>query len=156
MTHSGRGQFFFLFPFDKEDKVDQNLSRTYDYEVIKKFSIAAVIYAVVGFLVGLILALELTFPGLNGDIPYITFGRLRPLHTSAVIFAFGGSVLFATSYYVVQRTCKARLFSDFLSNLTFWGWNLVVVLVVITYPLGISQGKEYAEPIWPIDLLITV
>ncbi|GAB0056651.1 Cytochrome c oxidase cbb3-type subunit I [Candidatus Magnetaquicoccaceae bacterium FCR-1] len=136
--------------------MDQNLARTYDYEVIKKFSIAAVIYAVVGFLVGVIIALELTFPELNANIPYITFGRLRPLHTSAVIFAFGGSVLFACSYYIVQRTCKARLFSDFLSNFTFWGWNLVVVLVVITYPLGITQGKEYAEPIWPIDLLITV
>ncbi|MEO5345794.1 MAG: cytochrome-c oxidase, cbb3-type subunit I [Magnetococcus sp. YQC-9] len=136
--------------------MDQNLARTYDYEVIKKFSIAAVIYAVVGFLVGVIIALELTFPELNANIPYITFGRLRPLHTSAVIFAFGGSVLFACSYYIVQRTCKARLFSDFLSNFTFWGWNLVVVLVVITYPLGITQGKEYAEPIWPIDLLVTV
>ncbi|MBF0417926.1 MAG: cytochrome-c oxidase, cbb3-type subunit I [Magnetococcales bacterium] len=136
--------------------MDQNLSRTYDYEVIKKFSIGAVIYAVVGFLVGVIIALELTFPELNANIPYITFGRLRPLHTSAVIFAFGGSVLFACSYYIVQRTCKTRLFSDFLSNFTFWGWNLVVVLVVITYPLGITQGKEYAEPIWPIDLLVTV
>ncbi|MBF0260669.1 MAG: cytochrome-c oxidase, cbb3-type subunit I [Magnetococcales bacterium] len=136
--------------------MDQNLARTYDYEVIKKFSIGAVIYAVVGFLVGVIIALELTFPELNANIPYISFGRLRPLHTSAVIFAFGGSVLFACSYYIVQRTCKARLFSDFLSNFTFWGWNLVVVLVVITYPLGITQGKEYAEPIWPIDLLITV
>ncbi|WP_130472567.1 cytochrome-c oxidase, cbb3-type subunit I [Candidatus Magnetaquicoccus inordinatus] len=128
----------------------------YDYEIVKKFSAVAVIYSIVGFLVGVILALQLAFPDLNMNIPYITFGRLRPLHTSAVIFAFGGSVLFATSYYVVQRTCKVRLFSDFLSSFTFWGWNLVVVLVVITYPLGITQGKEYAEPIWPIDLLITV
>ncbi|MBF0098426.1 MAG: cytochrome-c oxidase, cbb3-type subunit I [Magnetococcales bacterium] len=128
----------------------------YDYEIVKKFSAVSVIYAIVGFLVGVILALQLAFPDLNMNVPYITFGRLRPLHTSAVIFAFGGSVLFATSYYVVQRTCKVRLFSDFLSGFTFWGWNLVVVLVVITYPLGITQGKEYAEPIWPIDLLITV
>ncbi|MBF0310589.1 MAG: cytochrome-c oxidase, cbb3-type subunit I [Magnetococcales bacterium] len=133
-----------------------DLSISYDYAIVKKFSIAAIIYAVVGFLVGDILAWQLTFPALNFDLPWISFGRLRPLHTSAVIFAFGGSVLFATSYYVVQRTCRARLFSGFLSNLTFYGWNLVVVLVVITYPLGITQGKEYAEPIWPIDLLITV
>ena len=130
--------------------------QTYDYDVIKLFSIAAVAYAVVGLLVGVILALELTFPDLSGNIPYISFGRLRPLHTSAVIFAFGGSVLFATSYYVVQRTCRARLFSDFLSKLTFWGWNLIVVSVVVTYPLGLSQGKEYAEMIWPIDIVITV
>ncbi|MEO5348619.1 MAG: cytochrome-c oxidase, cbb3-type subunit I [Magnetococcus sp. YQC-3] len=133
-----------------------NQTQVYDYAVIKQFSVMAVIYAIVGFLVGVILALQLTYPELNGGIPYLTFGRLRPLHTSAVIFAFGGSVLFATSYYVVQRTCQVRLFSDFLSQFTFWGWNLVVVLVVITYPLGLVQGKEYAEPIWPIDLLITV
>ncbi|MBF0443954.1 MAG: cytochrome-c oxidase, cbb3-type subunit I [Magnetococcales bacterium] len=120
------------------------------------FSVMSIAYAVVGFLVGIILALELAFPELNGGIPYISFGRLRPLHTSAVIFAFGGSVLFATTYYVVQRTCRARLFSDFLSKLTFWGWNLIVVLVVVTYPLGLSQGMEYAEMIWPIDLLIVV
>ncbi|MBF0455582.1 MAG: cytochrome-c oxidase, cbb3-type subunit I [Magnetococcales bacterium] len=129
---------------------------TYDYGVVKMFSVMAVVYAVVGFLVGLILALELTFPELNAGIPYISFGRLRPLHTSAVIFAFGGSVLFATTYYVVQRTCRVRLFSDFLSKFTFWGWNLIVVSVVVTYPLGMTQGQEYAEMIWPIDLLITV
>ncbi|MEO5370055.1 MAG: cytochrome-c oxidase, cbb3-type subunit I [Magnetococcus sp. DMHC-1] len=132
------------------------LSEQYDFEVVKKFAIMSVVYAVVGFLVGVLIASELTWPDLSQGISIFSFGRLRPLHTSAVIFAFGGSVLFATSYYVVQRTCKARLFSDFLSNFTFWGWNLVVVLVVITYPLGITQGKEYAEPIWPIDLLITV
>ncbi len=133
-----------------------NLSEKYDFTVVKWFSIAAMVYGLVGFLVGDLLAWQLTFPLLNFDLPYISFGRLRPLHTSAVIFAFGGSVLFATSYYVVQRTCKARLFSNLLTAITFWGWNLVVVLVVITYPLGLVQGKEYAEPIWPIDLLITV
>ncbi|MBF0358184.1 MAG: cytochrome-c oxidase, cbb3-type subunit I [Magnetococcales bacterium] len=130
--------------------------QTYDYGVVKLFSIAAIAYAVVGLLVGVILALELTFPELNGNIPYLSFGRLRPLHTSAVIFAFGGSVLFATSYYVVQRTSQARLFSDFLSKFTFWGWNLIVVSVVITYPLGLTQGKEYAEMIWPIDVFIVL
>lgn len=131
-------------------------SEQYDYQVVKYFAVMAVVYGVVGFLVGVILAFELAFPALNFDIPYLTFGRLRPLHTSAVIFAFGGSVLFASSYYIAQRTCRARLFSDLLSWFTFWGWNLVVVLVVITYPLGLTQGKEYAEPIWPIDILITV
>ncbi len=128
----------------------------YDYDVVKLFTIMSIIYGIVGFLLGVIIALELAFPGINAGIPYISFGRLRPLHTSAVIFAFGGSVLFATSYYVVQRTCKARLFSDFLSRFTFWGWNLVIVLAVVTYPLGLSQGKEYAETIWPIDVLITL
>ncbi|MBF0140843.1 MAG: cytochrome-c oxidase, cbb3-type subunit I [Magnetococcales bacterium] len=129
---------------------------TYDYDVVKKFTIMSVVYGIVGFLLGVIIALELAFPELNGGIPYLSFGRLRPLHTSAVIFAFGGCVLFACSYYVVQRTCKARLFSDALSKFTFWGWNLVIVLAVITYPLGLTQGKEYAETIWPIDILITV
>ncbi|MBF0177076.1 MAG: cytochrome-c oxidase, cbb3-type subunit I [Magnetococcales bacterium] len=128
----------------------------YDYQVIRWFAVAAVIYGIVGFLVGDLLAWQLAFPELNFGIPYLTFGRLRPLHTSAVIFAFGGSVMFATSYYVVQRTCRVRLFSNFLSWLTFWGWNAVVVGAVVTYPLGLTQAKEYAEPIWPLDLLITV
>ncbi|MBF0426738.1 MAG: cytochrome-c oxidase, cbb3-type subunit I [Magnetococcales bacterium] len=141
-----------------EDNVSQaiNPAARYDYRVVQWFSVAAVIYAIVGFLIGDWLAWQLSFPELNFGIPYITFGRLRPLHTSAVIFAFGGCVMFATSYYVVQRTCRTRLFSDFLSWFTFWGWNAVVVAVVITYPLGITQAKEYAEPIWPIDLLVTV
>ncbi|MEO5364954.1 MAG: cytochrome-c oxidase, cbb3-type subunit I [Magnetococcus sp. WYHC-3] len=133
-----------------------NLAEKYDYGIVKKFAVMAIIYAIVGFLVGDFIAWQLTFPDLNMGLSFLSFGRLRPLHTSAVIFAFGGSVLFATSYYVVQRTCKTRLFSSALSQFTFWGWNLIVVLVVITYPLGLSQGQEYAETIWPIDLLITV
>ncbi|ABK44853.1 cytochrome c oxidase, cbb3-type, subunit I [Magnetococcus marinus MC-1] len=128
----------------------------YDYTIVKWFSVMTVVYAIVGFLLGDFIAWELAFPALNAEIPYITFGRLRPLHTSAVIFAFGGSALFATSYYVVQRTCKARLFSDTISWFTFWGWNAVIVLAVITYPLGLTQGQEYAETIWPIDILITL
>ncbi|MBF0152741.1 MAG: cytochrome-c oxidase, cbb3-type subunit I [Magnetococcales bacterium] len=133
-----------------------NPAARYDYQVVQWFAVAAVIYGIVGFLVGDLLAWQLAFPELNFGIPYLSFGRLRPLHTSAVIFAFGGSVMFATSYYVVQRTCRVRLFSNFLSWFTFWGWNAVVVGAVVTYPLGITQAKEYAEPIWPIDLLITV
>ncbi|MBF0186846.1 MAG: cytochrome-c oxidase, cbb3-type subunit I [Magnetococcales bacterium] len=138
------------------DGASATQQETYDYDVVRKFTIAAVIYGLVGFLIGDLLAWQLTYPDLNFSSPYLSFGRIRPLHTSAVIFAFGGSVMFATSYYVVQRTCKARLFSDALSKFTFWGWNLVVVAVVVTYPLGLTQAKEYAEPIWPIDVLVTL
>jgi cytochrome c oxidase cbb3-type subunit 1 len=94
------------------------------------------------------------WPALNFDVSWLSYGRLRPLHTNAVIFAFGGSALFATSYYVVQRTCHVRLFADGLAAFTFWGWQVVIVLAAITLPLGLTQGKEYAELIWPIDLLI--
>jgi len=115
-----------------------------------------VVYGIVGMLVGVIIAAQLAWPELNLGIPWLSYGRLRPLHTNAVIFAFGGSVLFATSYHVVQRTCQTRLFMPGLAMFTFLGWNLVIVLAVITLPLGITTGKEYAELEWPIDLLITV
>lgn len=128
----------------------------YDLGVVRWFSVAATIYFVVGALVGVILAAQLTWPALNLDIPYITFGRLRPLHTNAVIFAFGGSTLFASAYYIVQRTCSVNLWSNKLAWFTFIGWNLIIVSAVITLPLGISQGKEYAELEWPIDILIAV
>jgi cytochrome c oxidase cbb3-type subunit 1 len=107
-------------------------------------------------LVGVFIAALLIWPQLSLDLPWLSFGRLRPLHTNAVIFAFGGSALFATSYYVVQRTCQTRLFSDKLAAFTFWGWMLVIVLAVITLPLGITSSKEYAELEWPIDILLTV
>jgi len=129
---------------------------TYNYQVVRQFAIMTIVWGVVGMTVGVFIAAQLAWPWLNFDIPYLTFSRLRPLHTNAVIFAFGGSALFATSYYVVQRTCHARLFSDFLATLTFWGWQAVIVLAAITLPLGITQSKEYAELEWPIDLLITV
>ena len=128
----------------------------YSDKVIRLFSMAAVIYGVVGMLVGVIIAAELAWPELNMGIPYISYGRLRPLHTNAVIFAFGGCTLFATSYHVVQRTCQTRLFAPALAMFTFWGWNLVIVLAVITLPLGMTQGKEYAELEWPIDILIAI
>jgi len=115
-----------------------------------------VVWGVVGMLVGVIIAAQLAFPALNFDIPWLTYGRLRPLHTNAVIFAFGGSALFATSYYVVQRTSQVRLFSDALASLTFWGWQLVIVLAAITLPMGFTSGKEYAELEWPIDILIAL
>ena len=135
---------------------DSQTIEKYDLGVVRWFSVAAVIYLVVGALVGVILAAELTWPALNMDIPYITFGRLRPLHTNAVIFAFGGCTLFASAYYIVQRTCSVRLWSNKVAWFTFIGWNLVIVSAVITLPLGITQGKEYAELEWPIDLLIAV
>ncbi len=130
--------------------------QTYNYKVVRQFAIMTVIWGIVGMLVGVVIAAQLAWPVLNFDIPWLTFGRLRPLHTNAVVFAFGGSALFATSYYIVQRTCAARLFSDSLAAFTFWGWQLVIVLAAITLPLGITQSKEYAELEWPIDILIAV
>jgi cytochrome c oxidase cbb3-type subunit I len=128
----------------------------YNDTVVRGFTLAAVIYGIVGMLVGVIIAAQLAWPELNFGIPFLSYGRLRPLHTNAVIFAFGGSVLFATSYHVVQRTCQATLFLPKLAMFTFLGWNLVIVLAVLTLPLGITSGKEYAELEWPIDLLIAV
>ncbi len=129
---------------------------TYNYTVVRQFAVMSVIWGIVGMLVGVYIAAELAWPFLNFDIPYLTFSRLRPLHTNAVIFAFGGSALFATSYYVVQRTCHATLFCPTLASFTFWGWQVVIVLAAITLPLGITSSKEYAELEWPIDLLITL
>jgi len=131
-------------------------SPVYSDTTVRLFSLVAVVYGIVGMLVGVIIAAQLAWPELNLGIPWLSYGRLRPLHTNAVIFAFGGSVLFATSYHVVQRTCQTRLFMPGLAMFTFLGWNLVIVLAVITLPLGITTGKEYAELEWPIDLLITV
>jgi cytochrome c oxidase cbb3-type subunit 1 len=127
---------------------------TYNDRVVRQFTIMTVVWGVVGMLVGVIIAAQLVWPALNFVVCWLSYGRLRPLHTNAVIFAFGGSALFATSYYVVQRTCHVRLFADGLAAFTFWGWQVVIVLAAITLPLGLTQGKEYAELIWPIDLLI--
>jgi cytochrome c oxidase cbb3-type subunit I len=129
---------------------------TYNYKVVRQFTVMTVVWGIVGMLVGVLIAAQMAWPALNFDLPWLSFGRLRPLHTNAVIFAFGGSALFATSYYVVQRTSQARLISDKLAAITFWGWQLVIVSAAITLPLGITSGKEYAELQWPIDLLITV
>ena len=123
---------------------------------VRAFALAAVLWGIVGMLVGVVIAAQLAFPDLTEGIAWLSYGRLRPLHTNAVIFAFGGSVLFATAYHVVQRTCQVRLFAPQLAWFTFWGWQLVIVLAAITLPLGMTQGKEYAELEWPIDLLIAV
>ena len=129
---------------------------TYNYTVVRQFAIMTVVWGIVGMAVGVYIAAELAWPMLNFDIPWLTFSRLRPLHTNAVVFAFGGSALFATSYYVVQRTCHTRIFSDTLAAFTFWGWQLVILLAAITLPLGYTSSKEYAELVWPIDILITL
>ena len=136
--------------------MDAAAEQKYNYQVVRWFAVMAVVYLVVGALVGVYIAFELAWPVLNFDSPYITFGRLRPLHTNAVIFAFGGCVLMAAAFYSVQRTCGVRLWSDKMAWFTFWGWNAIIVLAVITLPLGLTQGKEYAELEWPIDVLIAV
>jgi len=129
---------------------------TYNYKVVRQFAIMTVVWGVVGMLVGVIIAAQLIWPDLTYGIPWLSYGRLRPLHTNAVIFAFGGCALFASSYYVVQRTSHARLFSDGLAAFTFWGWQAVIVLAAVTLPLGITTSKEYAELEWPIDILIAL
>ena len=131
-------------------------NETYNYRVVRQFSVMTVVWGIVGMLVGVIIAAELVWPQMSMNVSWLHFGRLRPLHTNAVIFAFGGSALFATSYYVVQRTCQARLFGGRLAEFTFWGWTLVIILAAITLPLGYTSGKEYAELEWPIDILIAV
>jgi cytochrome c oxidase cbb3-type subunit 1 len=126
-------------------------------DVIQKFVIAATFWGIVGFLVGDFIAWQLAFPALNLDLEWFSFGRIRPVHTSAVIFAFGGNVLFATSFYIVQRTSRASLFGgSAFGNFIFWGYQLFIVLAASGYVLGITQGKEYAEPEWYTDLWLTV
>ena len=128
----------------------------YNDRVVRQFTIMTVVWGVVGMAVGVLIAAQMLWPELNFNTPWLSFGRLRPLHTNAVIFAFGGSILFASSYYVVQRTCQTRLFGGPLVGFTFWGWQLIILLAAITLPLGITSGKEYAELEWPIDILIAL
>ena len=132
-----------------------DLSR-YDDDPIRWGVIATIFWGVAGFLVGLFIALQLAFPALNFNLEYTTFGRLRPLHTSAVIFAFGGNALIATSFYIVQRTCRARLAFPGLARFVFWGYQLFIVLAATGYLMGITEAKEYAEPEWYVDLWLTV
>ncbi|MDZ7870886.1 MAG: cytochrome-c oxidase, cbb3-type subunit I [Rheinheimera sp.] len=134
----------------------QSLNVDYNYTVVRLFALTTVLWGIVGMSVGVLIAAQLYWPALNFDTAWLTYSRLRPLHTNAVIFAFGTSALFATSYYVVQRTCQVRLFAEKLAMFTFIGWQVVILAAAITLPMGISQSKEYAELEWPIDLLITV
>lgn len=127
----------------------------YNDDVVRLFTLATVFWGIVGFLVGILIAAQLAFPDLNIE-PYLNFGRLRPLHTSAVIFAFGGNALFATSYYVVQRTCAVRLWNDKLAMFTFWGYQFFIVIAALGYVTGVTQSKEYAEPEWYADIWLTI
>ena len=131
-------------------------SFSYDDAIVRKFLVATFVWGLVGMLVGLVIALQLAHPALNLDIPWLSFGRLRPLHTNAVIFAFAGNAIFTGAYYSTQRLLKTRMFSDRLSALHFWGWQLIIVAAALTLPLGITQAKEYAELEWPIDVAIAV
>jgi cytochrome c oxidase cbb3-type subunit I/II len=128
----------------------------YDDDIVKKFILATLVFAGVAFLAGLLAALQLAYWPFNTTLEWLTFGRLRPLHTNAAIFAFGGNAIFAGIYHSSQRLLKARLFSDTLSRIHFWGWQLIIVAAAITLPLGYSQSKEYAELEWPIDIAITL
>ncbi|MCU0448869.1 MAG: cytochrome-c oxidase, cbb3-type subunit I [Bernardetiaceae bacterium] len=128
----------------------------YDNTIVRNFAIASVVFGLVGMLVGLLVALQLVYPELNFGIPYTSYGRIRPLHTNAVIFAFVGNAIFAGVYYSVQRLCKTRMFSDALSKIHFWGWQLIILSAAITLPLGFTTSKEYAELEWPIDIAITL
>ena len=134
----------------------QAVNETYNDKVVRQFAVATILWGIVGMAVGVFIAAQLYWPTLGEGIPWLGYGRLRPLHTNAVIFAFGGSALFATSLHVVQRTCHVRLLNDKLAAFVFWGWQLVILLAAITLPMGLTQGKEYAELIWPIDVLIAV
>ncbi|MCF1192005.1 cytochrome-c oxidase, cbb3-type subunit I [Mangrovimonas sp. AS39] len=128
----------------------------YDNKIVKKFLIATMVWGVVGMLVGLLLAFMFLFPTLTEGIPWLSFGRLRPLHTNAVIFAFVGNAIYAGVYYSSQRLLKARMYSDLLSNVNFWGWQLIIVAAAISLPLGLTTSKEYAELEWPIDIAIAL
>jgi len=129
---------------------------SYDNKIVKAFMIATVVFGLVGMLVGLTAALQLVYPLFNFDLQYSTFGRIRPLHTNAIIFAFVGNAMFAGVYYSMQRLLKTRMFSDGLSWLHFWGWQLIILAAAITLPLGLTTSKEYAELEWPIDIAITI
>ena len=128
----------------------------YNYTVVRQFALTTVLWGIFGMSVGVLIAAQLIWPQLNFDTPWLTYSRLRPLHTNAVIFAFGTSALFATSYYIVQRTCQTKLFAPRLAAFTFWGWQAIILSAAITLPLGITSGKEYAELEWPIDIAITL
>ena len=130
----------------------EGTNETYHDTVIRRFAIMTVIWGVLGMAIGVLIASQMAWPALNFDTPWLTFGRLRPLHTNLVILAFGGSALFTTSYYVVQRTCHTPLFMPKLADFTFWLWQAII----ITLPLGITNSKEYAEPEWFIDIVITL
>src|SRR6185369_16798287 len=128
----------------------------YDNRIVRAFAIATVVWGIVGMSAGLLAAVQLFWPHANLNLQFVSFGRLRPLHTNAVIFAFVGNGMFMGIYYSLQRLCKARMFSDALSWLNFWGWQGIIVAAAATLPLGLTTSKEYAELEWPIDIAIAV
>ncbi|WP_318445830.1 cytochrome-c oxidase, cbb3-type subunit I [Photobacterium leiognathi] len=128
----------------------------YNYKIVQYFMVASVIWALIGMLIGVILAAQLYWPALNLDSEYFQFGRLRPLHTNGVIFGFVVNLLMGTSFYIVQRTCKQRLYNMSIAWLVFWLWQFILILAVITLPMGFTTSKEYAELEWPIDILIAI
>nr|MBP8066912.1 cbb3-type cytochrome c oxidase subunit I [Flavobacterium sp.] len=128
----------------------------YDNKIVKKFLYASILFGVVGMLVGLLVAIMYLFPNITDGISWLSYGRLRPLHTNAVIFAFVGNAIFAGIYYSLQRLLKTRMYSDVLSNINFWGWQLIIVAAAISLPLGYTTSKEYAELEWPIDIAIAI
>jgi cytochrome c oxidase cbb3-type subunit I/II len=131
-------------------------SFAYDNRIVRDFIVATLVWGVVGMVVGVLIAAQLAWPALNFEIPWLTYGRIRPVHTNAVIFAFAGNAIFAGIYYSSQRLLKARMFSDVLSRFHFWGWQAIIVAAAVTLPLGITTSKEYAELEWPIDIAIAV
>src|SRR3954454_18612411 len=148
-------------PANSENRIPQRSGQIvdtfrYDNRSVRAFAIATVVWGIVGMSAGLLAAVQLFFPAANLNFQFITFGRLRPLHTNAVIFAFVGNGMFTGIYYSLQRLCKARMFSDKLSWINFWGWNGIIVAAAITLPLGLTTSKEYAELEWPIDIAITL
>ncbi len=128
----------------------------YDNKIVRNFGFATIMWGIVGMLVGVIIAIQLYVPWLSFNLPWTTFGRLRPLHTNAVVFAFAGNAIFTGAYYSLMRLTKARMFSDTLSKIHFWGWQLIIVLAALSFVFGITTSKEYAELEWPIDILITL
>jgi cytochrome c oxidase cbb3-type subunit I/II len=128
----------------------------YDNKIVRDFAIATIIFGVVGMIVGLWAAIQLYEPAANLGNQYTTFGRLRPLHTNSIIFAFVGNAIFMGVYYSLQRLCKARMYSDLLSRIHFWGWQIIILLAAISLPLGYTTSKEYAELEWPIDIMIAL
>ena len=128
----------------------------YNYEIVRRFTLTTLFWGILGMAMGVFIAAQLVWPELNFGIPWLSFGRIRPVHTNLVIFAFGGGALFATSFYVLQRTCRVRIISDGLANFLFWGWQAAVLAMIVSYPLGITSSKEYAEMEWPIALWVTL
>ncbi len=133
-----------------------NSNSVYNYDVVRQFTLMTLVWGIVGMSMGVFIAAQLVWPALNFDLPWTSFGRLRPIHTNIVIFAFGGGALFATSLYVVQRTCRVRLISNRLASFVFWGWQAAIIAILVSYPLGYTTSKEYAEMEWPIALWVTI